>query len=147
MKIGELASATGTAIETIRFYEREGLLPTPARTAGNFRVYQQAHSDRLGFIRQCRSLDMTLDEVRALLHFKDEPQEDCHEVDALLEAHIGHVAQRIRELRALEKQLRGLRAQCSTPRAGTDCGILQGIDQAAGKPSNALPKRHMHGAH
>lgn len=112
MKIGELATATSTQIETIRYYEREGLLPNPDRTAGNFRIYDHAHAERLSFIRHCRGLDMTLDEIRQLLHFKDAPQENCGEVNALLDAHIGHVAARIRELRALEKELKALRECC-----------------------------------
>ena len=98
MKIGELSNASGTPVETIRFYEREALLPTPQRTESNYRVYTQEHADRLGFIRQCRNLDMTLDEVRVLLRFRDAPKADCGEVDSLLDEHIGHVAQRIRQL-------------------------------------------------
>ena len=70
MKIGELASGTGTPVETIRYYEREGLLPAAARTEGNYRVYGQEHAQRLLFVRRCRSLDMTLQEIRALLTFK-----------------------------------------------------------------------------
>ena len=134
MRIGELAQASGTPIETIRFYEREGLIPAPDRTEGNFRIYKQTHVERLGFIRQCRNLDMALDEVRVLLRFKDAPQEDCGEVNALLDEHLGHVVHRIRELRDLEKQLRTLRAQCASPHAARDCGILQGIGAAAGQP-------------
>ena len=90
MRIGELAQTSGTPIETIRFYEREGLLPAAARTEGNYRIYTPQHADRLGFIRQCRSLDMTLDEVRVLLRFKDQPLADCGEVNSLLDEHIGH---------------------------------------------------------
>ena len=89
MRIGELAQTSGTPIETIRFYEREGLLPAAARTEGNYRIYTPQHADRLGFIRQCRSLDMTLDEVRVLLRFKDQPLADCGAVleraDAVVE--------------------------------------------------------------
>ena len=147
MRIGELAQSSSTPVETIRFYEREGLLPSPGRTEGNYRIYTQAHADRLGFIRQCRSLDMTLDEVRVLLRFKDAPQADCGEVNALLDEHIGHVAHRIRELRALEKQLRGLRAQCESPDAAADCGILQGLEIAAGRSNKAPARRHVRGAH
>lgn len=147
MRIGELAEASGTPIETIRFYEREGLLPAPARTEGNYRIYTAAHADRLGFIRQCRNLDMTLDEVRLLLRFKDEPQSDCGEVNDLLDEHIGHVALRIRELRALEGELRTLRKQCAVPHASADCGILQGIEEAAGQGGKRAPLRHVRGAH
>jgi Cd(II)/Pb(II)-responsive transcriptional regulator len=147
MRIGELAQTSGTPIETIRFYEREGLLPAAPRTEGNYRIYSPAHAERLGFIRQCRNLDMTLDEVRVLLRFKDDPLADCGEVNSLLDAHIGHVAERIRELRGLEKELRSLRAACSSPHAAADCGILNGIDQAGTHLAAQGKRRHVRGAH
>ncbi|WP_157269853.1 Cd(II)/Pb(II)-responsive transcriptional regulator [Azohydromonas aeria] len=125
MKIGELADATGTSEQTIRFYEREGLLPKPGRTPGNYRVYGPAHVEMLAFIRQCRSLDMALDEIRVLLRFKDAPEEDCGAVNALLDAHIGQVEQRIRELRVLQKHLKDLRRRCTQAQPARDCGILQ----------------------
>jgi Cd(II)/Pb(II)-responsive transcriptional regulator len=146
MRIGELAQASATPVETIRFYEREGLLPAAARTEANYRIYTPQHAERLAFVRQCRSLDMTLDEVRLLLRFKDQPQADCGAVNHLLDAHIGHVAERIQALQALELELRALRAACPAPHAAADCGILQGIDQAGARPA-VTPKRHVRGAH
>lgn len=131
MKIGELSSATGTPVETIRFYEREGLLPAPGRSSANYRIYGEDHVGRLAFIRHCRSLDMALDEVRVLLRFKDAPQEDCGEVNRVLDEHISHVAHRIRELKSLEKQLRTLRSHCQSPQGAGACGILEGLSQAA----------------
>lgn len=131
MRIGELAAATDTAIETIRFYEREGLMPAAARTGGNFRLYETAHLERLQFIRHCRSLDMSLDEVRVLLRFRDRPEEACADVNALLEEHIGHVSKRIQELRALERQLKDLRQRCGSDRAAKECGVLTGLSQGA----------------
>jgi Cd(II)/Pb(II)-responsive transcriptional regulator len=131
MKIGDLATASSTAIDTIRYYEREGLLPAPGRTAGGFRVYEPAHLARLQFIRFCRGLDMSLDEVRVLLRVRDEPAGDCGDVNALLDAHIGHVSRRIQELRALEKQLRELRQQCREAQRADQCGILSGLASAA----------------
>ncbi|CAN5818477.1 Cd(II)/Pb(II)-responsive transcriptional regulator [soil metagenome] len=148
MKIGELAQATDTSVETIRFYEKEGLLPTPARTDGNYRIYGQEHVERLMFIRHCRSLDMALDEIRALLRFKEAPQENCGGVNELLEEHLGHVAQRIRELRALEKQLKVLLDQCSTTAAASDCGILKELSSEV--PVRAFKRaatKHVHGTH
>lgn len=112
MKIGELAKATGTQVETIRYYEREGLLPQSHRTQSNYRIYHEGHRERLLFIRRCRTLDMTLNEIRSLLFFNDARENNCDEVNALLDAHIGHVADRIRELRELEKQLKDLRTYC-----------------------------------
>ena len=131
MKIGELASASGTPVETIRYYEREGLLPTAARTEGNYRVYDDQHAQRLQFVRHCRSLDMTLQEIRTLLAFQDAPDENCAEVNDLLDAHIGHVAQRVRELKQLEKQLKALRAQCQGGQDAAHCGILVGLSNHA----------------
>ena len=147
MKIGELAAATETPVATIRFYEREGLLPEPKRSVANYRTYTLAHADRLAFIRQCRNLDMALSEVRELLRFKDSPGKDCADVNSLLDEHIGHVAQRIRELRRLERQLRALRARCKTPGNGRDCGILGGLEGSSGRVSQAPPRRHVRGAH
>ena len=149
MKIGALSTATGVPIDTIRHYEREGLLPEAARTEGNYRIYDTAHAQRLSFIRHCRGLDMTLNEIRALLHFKDAPNDDCGEVNALLDEHIGHVAHRIRELRSLEKQLRALRATCRTAQDTAHCGILNQLDSLARQdgPSPHTTIGHVHGTH
>ncbi|NBW50839.1 MAG: Cd(II)/Pb(II)-responsive transcriptional regulator [Betaproteobacteria bacterium] len=144
MKIGDLAKATSTPVETIRYYEREGLLPAAARTDANYRHYSDAHTRRLQFVRHCRSLDMSLDEIRALLAFQDAPGDNCANVNALLDAHIGHVAQRIRELRALEKQLKDLRAQCQGALDAEHCGILEGLSAQAPHPA---AHGHLHGTH
>lgn len=138
LKIGELAARTDCPVETIRYYEREALLPESARSSGNYRLYGDTHVERLQFIRHCRSLDMTLDEVRSLLQFRDAPAENCGEVNVLLDKHIGHVAQRIRALKKLQGQLKVLRAQCDTVQAVEDCGILQGLVKMRddGKPVN-----------
>ena len=149
MKIGELAKATGTQVETVRYYEREGLLPTPLRTEGNYRIYGASHTERLSFIRHCRSLDMTLGEIRTLLGFKDAPEDNCEQVNALLDEHIGHVAQRIQELRALERQLKTLREQCQVTQAAAHCGILSELSAASrAQPAQAqAAPGHVHGTH
>ncbi len=132
-KIGELAAAGGCQVETIRYYEREGLLPKPARSEGNYRLYGAEHVDRLTFIRHCRSLDMTLTEVRRLLHFKDAPDENCSEVNLLLDRHIAQIAQRMKELRSLQEQMLELRSHCSQHQAARDCGILHGLARSTGE--------------
>ena len=131
MKIGELAAKANTQIETIRYYERQGLLPEPARSESNYRVYGDTHAERLSFIRHCRGLDMTLDEIRVLLKFKDAPTENCGEVNELLDAHIGHVAERINELRSLETQLKGLRLACKRALDAEHCGILNELTEVS----------------
>ena len=110
MRIGELAQATSCPVETVRYYEREGLLPAPPRSSGNYRLYGTAHVERLRFIRHCRSLDMNHSEIRTLLKFRDAPEKQCDEVNALLDEHIGHVACRIAELKLLARDLADLRA-------------------------------------
>ena len=117
LKIGELAKQTGCLVETIRYYEREGLLLEPARSEGNYRLYTDVHVERLQFIRHCRSLDMTLEEIRNLLRFRDAPDENCSEVNALLDEHIEHVSNRIKELKLLQKDLRRLRSLCERAQA------------------------------
>jgi Cd(II)/Pb(II)-responsive transcriptional regulator len=131
LKIGELAKRTDLLVETIRYYEREGLLPDPPRSDGNYRLYADTHLERLQFIRHCRSLDMTLEEIRNLLRFRDEPNRNCGEVNALLDEHIRHVGERIKELKLLQKNLRGLRNLCRQEQPTKDCGILQSLGSAA----------------
>jgi Cd(II)/Pb(II)-responsive transcriptional regulator len=144
MTIGELARETGQGIETIRYYEHEGLLPKPGRTSGNYRCYGQEHAELLSFIGHCRSLDMALNEIRILLKFRSTPYENCGEVNALLDTHIGHVEERIAELQSLEGQLRSLRDKCSSAKPSSDCGILKGLgstrDKACG--GNHVPRTH-----
>jgi Cd(II)/Pb(II)-responsive transcriptional regulator len=128
MKIGELAKATDCQVETIRYYEKENLLPEPARSDGNYRLYTQAHVERLTFIRNCRTLDMTLEEIRSLLNLRDSPQDQCESVNTLIDEHIHHVKARIDGLMALQAQLLELRQRCRSVSANDQCGILQRLE-------------------
>jgi Cd(II)/Pb(II)-responsive transcriptional regulator len=147
MKIGELAAASATPVETIRYYEREGLLPAPARSGGNFRVYTAPHLERLQFIRHCRGLDLSLEEIRVLLRVKDDPSSDCGDVNAVLDEHIGHVTTRIRELRQLERQLKELRLRCSDVHTAGSCGILAGLAEGPQEPAAPPDARHLRSVH
>jgi len=88
LQIGELAKRAACPVVTIRYYEREGLLPQARRSQGNFRLYGEAHVERLQFILRCRSLDMPLSDVRTLLSYRDRPAQDCGEVNLLLDERI-----------------------------------------------------------
>lgn len=150
MKISDLAKAAQTQSETIRYYERRGLLPQAARTQSNYRAYDESHVQRLAFIRHCRALGMTLAEIAALLQFKDAPETNCTQVNDLIDAHIGHVSHRIKELKSLEKELRTLRLLCTDSQRAAGCAILGGLEKAAlqaGASADIGQAVHVHGAH
>lgn len=132
MKIGELAKKAGCQVETIRYYEREGLLPAPARSEGNYRLYGAPHLERLVFIRNCRTLDMTLEEIQRLLALRDLPHENCAGINSLVDEHIEHVQARIDSLQALRAQLTELRDRCNAPKEAEDCGILRQLNVSGG---------------
>lgn len=131
MRIGEIAAATGFEVETVRFYEKEGLVPPPARQANGYRAYGRSHLERLSFVRHCRSLDMSLADIRRLLVLMDLPAAECGDVDALVEHQLERVRARLVSLQALERQLAALRARCKTPRSTAKCGILKELVHAA----------------
>jgi Cd(II)/Pb(II)-responsive transcriptional regulator len=124
MRIGELAAAAGVDVETIRYYERTGLLAAPARKPNGYRSYDERHRQHLTFIRHCRSLDVGLSDVRTLLELLDNPERSCAAADELVETQIERIRSRITALRALESQLVALRATCTSQRSGASCRIL-----------------------
>lgn len=148
MQIGELARRSGCQVVTIRYYEREGLLSEPARSEANYRIYGEAHAERLAFIRHCRALDMTLDEIRALLMLQEHPERSCLAVNELIDAHLEHVATRIEQLRTLEQALVELRARCGGEFATSECGILDALTRPAAVASNSTGEaEHVPGTH
>lgn len=130
MKIGEIARLTGCKVVTIRYYEREGLLPAPDRSGGNYRLYSEQDLERLKFIRHCRRHDMGLDEIRKLLAYRDSPDQDCVWVSELLEAHVSNVDAKIASLMQLKHYLQGLRKRCSGGCSAATCGIMRGLNDA-----------------
>ena len=142
MRIGELAEFTGVAVETVRYYEKSGLLSPPARAANGYRLYEAAHLEGLAFIRHCRALDMPLTEVSQLLNFVDRPASDCGDVNLLVDNQLARVRARITSMRALETQLVALRKQCAATHATNDCGILHELVLAAHGEACACHSAH-----
>ncbi|MEK8031316.1 Cd(II)/Pb(II)-responsive transcriptional regulator [Ideonella sp. DXS29W] len=130
MKIGELAAQAGCDVQTVRFYEREGLMEAPDRESSGYRRYAQRHLTRLHFIRHCRTLDIPLADIRQLLEYAETPGPSCHEVDALLDEHIDRVRRQRAALKALEGQLVALRHQCQGTDGDRTCAILQAFMNA-----------------
>jgi Cu(I)-responsive transcriptional regulator len=126
LSIGDLAKATGTKVETIRWYERVGVLPSPERTPGNYRAYGAAQLERLSFVRRARDLGFSLDQVRELLQLADDRERSCDAVDRVAREHLDEVERKIADLEALRRELRDLIGQC---RHGTvaECRIVQAL--------------------
>ena len=127
MKIGELAKLTGCSVQSIRYYEKEKLLPSMRRSNGNFRLYDLATVEQLKFIKHCRNLDLSLAEIRQLIELNRQPGLQCDDVNNMVDEHIEQVALRIKELQHLQKQLKSLRGSCSSDRTVKECGILQNL--------------------
>jgi DNA-binding transcriptional MerR regulator len=122
--IGELARRAGTKVETVRWYEREGLLPAPARTPGGHRVYGRAHFNRLAFVRHARELGFPLGDVRELLRLADGPEQSCADADRIARAHLDAVRGRIARLRALEEELARMVTDCGQGRI-SECRVIE----------------------
>ncbi len=126
LAIGDLSRATATKVETIRYYERIGLLPAPARTRGNYRAYAPVHLNRLSFIRRARDLGFSLAQVRGLLGLTDHPERSCAAADAIARQHLAEVERKIADLAALRRELDSIIRQCGH---GTiaQCRIIEAL--------------------
>jgi Cd(II)/Pb(II)-responsive transcriptional regulator len=131
MRIGELGQATGVDPETIRYYEKAGLLEEPDRLANGYRSYGKAHLERLSFIRHCRALDISVADIARLVEYMAHPGPDCGDINHLIDDQISKVRARLASMTALEKQLTTLRARCDAEHFGMECGILHELVAAA----------------
>ncbi len=116
MKIGQVASAAGVSVDTVRFYERCGVLPAPPRTAAGYRVYTGASVRRIRLARRLRRLGLTLDEVTGALHARDAGNASCAGERWRLEAVLGRIDTKIAELERLRGEVRSVLAACDTGR-------------------------------
>ena len=127
MRIGELAKITRCEVQTIRYYEKEGLLPVPDRTSSGYRIYRKEHIEQLNFVRHCRSLDIPLAEIKLLLKYQRSVDMTCYKINQLLDYQIDQVDERMVSLKGLKKQLQALRQTCREPKAAAECGILRAL--------------------
>ena len=130
LMIGQLARQTGTKVETIRFYEKNGLLPAPSRTDGNYRAYEPGHLSRLSFIRRARELGFSLDQIREFLKLADDRSQSCAAVDAIEREHRKEVERKIEDLTALKSELDRMIDQCGCGLVA-DCRIIESLSPPA----------------
>jgi DNA-binding transcriptional MerR regulator len=133
-KIGDAAVRSGVSAANIRFYEKQQLLRPQSRGDNSYRIYSDGDVHQLRFIRACRALDMSLDEVRTLLNLNLGVKADCVTASGALDAHLAHVRERLAELKALEKDLKALRGRCNGQ--DTTCHIIEALHERA----DALPQ-------
>ncbi len=125
--IGDVARATGINIETIRYYERIGLLPLPSRTRGNYRAYTSTEQKRLNFVRRTRNLGFSIEEIRALLRLSDQKDIDCCEVTEIAENHLAETERKIADLQTLADELRALITSCMGGVSVGECRIIEAL--------------------
>lgn len=126
MRIGELARATGTKAETIRYYEREGILPAADRTDSNYRDYSDEHLATLTFVRRARELGFSMAQVRELLALSDHDDKPCEDVDQLVQRQLLEVERKISDLSALRDELGQMLRSCEADRIG-ECRIVESL--------------------
>lgn len=122
--IGELSKRTDTKVQTIRYYEEIGVMPKAIRAANNRRLYNETHLDRLTFIRHSRELGFSLDNIRNLLEFSDQPGRSCEEVDAIARGHLKEVERKIAALQVMQVELKRMITNCSGETI-SDCRIIK----------------------
>lgn len=128
MRTSELAGQAGVNAETLRYYERRGLLTEPPRTPRGYRDYPDATVELLRFIKRAQELGFTLDEVEELLHLDAGGPDSCDTARALAEHRRADLEQRIRDLQRMHDSLAALVATCDLPRADRSCALLDAID-------------------
>ena len=131
MTIGKLSSKTGVNTETIRYYEKEGILPPPPRTESGYRVYTEEHCKRLMFVRRSRELGFSLNEIRTMLAMVDGGSLTCAEVKDVTITHLDDIREKISDLQKLEKTLQKIASQCKggkTPNCPIIDALFQGND-------------------
>jgi len=130
MKISDAAAASGCHLETIRYYERVGLLPEPERTRNRYRQYTDADVERLRFITRGRDLGFSLEEIRSLFRLAQDPELSCCEVDQLARQHLCDIQARITDLQRMANELERTIGACHGGERGT-CTILETLRQPA----------------
>ena len=132
LSIGVLSKETGVKVVTIRFYEKIGVMAAPPRSAGNYRIYTRQHVRRLHFIRRCRDLGFSLDQILDFLRLSSENGASCAKVCRIAQRHLEDVEGKLADLKRLESELRRITSSCSGTRPMSECRIIEALSGAVG---------------
>lgn len=133
MTRGEVARRAEVGIETVRFYERKGLLPEPPRTPAGYRQYDEGAVSRLRFIQRAKELGFSLNDVRELISLRLDPGADCDDVQRRAEEKRGEIADKIRDLARMRSGLESLTAACRANAEKMECPLLDALDPEDGR--------------
>ena len=128
MTIGKLAKRAGVGVETIRFYERKGLIPEPPRRSSGYREYDDDTVTRVRFIRHAKELGFTLKEINGLLSLQLDPEKPCKDVNRRIETMLSDIDEKIQMLNRMKDALQRLSTQCGGERSVSDCPILEALE-------------------
>jgi Cd(II)/Pb(II)-responsive transcriptional regulator len=128
MKIGKLSALTGFSVQAIRYYEKKGLIESPSRTEGNFRLYHLEDIKNLEFVKHCRNLDMSLKEIKQMLEIRQFPERSCESINKMIDVNLVSVNKRIDELSTLKEMLSEMQQSCHSGSAVASCGILKNLE-------------------
>ena len=128
LKIGQVAERSGVGIETVRFYEREGLIPKPDRSSSGYRLFDDETIARLQFIRRAKELGFTLIEIKELLSLRLDTTTSCADIKSRAEAKIADIDEKIRTLKRMKTTLKKLTSKCNGQGSVNECSILDALD-------------------
>lgn len=131
MRIGELSKKTGLSVDAIRFYEKSGLIKGPGRSEGGYREYDTNAVAAVEFVSHCRSLDIPIPEIKKLLRVRSGNAKSCREANEVIEDQLAKLRSRIKELKALERNLAELRSVCNSEMDAKDCKIIQSLERSS----------------
>jgi len=126
--ISDIAKKTDLSNDTIRFYEKRGLIQPNFRASNQYRYYGEEALKRLIFIKRCRALGMSIKEIEYLIQLEQNPEQDCCEVNQMIDQHLIDISNKIKELQLFKKQLMALRESCNTPTTIDHCQILKALE-------------------
>ena len=132
LTIGTLSRETGVKTVTIRFYEKIGVLTAPCRTAGNYRIYTRQHVRRLHFIRRCRDLGFSLEQILDFLRLSSDKTSSCAQVCGIAERHLEDVEGKLADLKRLASELRRITSSCNGARPMSECRIMEALSTGKG---------------